>query len=114
MKPLTNDKMYDLLIEKARAEQSGFKNYLLNQPVEEILDHAYEYATREDILMIIEGGDLSEQEVKALISSRTPLADIYRRADKNEVNIMDGLRDCITEISDEWSARNLQPRSKER
>lgn len=111
---MTNDKMYDLLIEKARAEQSGFKNYLLNQPVEEILDHAYEYATREDILMIIEGRELSEKEVKALLSSRAPLADIYRRADKNDVNIMDDLRDCITEVSDEWSPRNFQSRPKER
>ena len=111
---MMNDELYDQLIEKARAEQSGLKNYLLYQPVEEILDRAYEYATREDILMIIESGELSEKEVKALNSSRTPLADVYRCADKNEVNIMDSLRDCITEVSDEWGARNLHSRPKER
>lgn len=111
---MANNKMYDLLISKAQMEQESFRNYLLNQPVEEILDHAYEYATREDILMCIQGGELSEKEVRALMNSRTPLADVYRRADKNEVNIMDGLRDCITQIGDEWEAKNINSKSKER
>ena len=42
------------LYEKMAAEQDKFRDWLKSQPPEEILNHAYEYTVREDILMAME------------------------------------------------------------
>ena len=41
-----------------RQEQEQFRDWLLSQPPAEILNHAYEYTVREDILMTLETRDL--------------------------------------------------------
>ena len=40
-----------LLYDKMKAEQDKYRDWLLNQPPEEILNHTYEYTMREDIVM---------------------------------------------------------------
>ena len=108
------DKMYYVLIQKAQREQEGFRHYLTKQSALEIFYRARENDTRESILRIIQSGELSEKEVRALNNTRTPLADVYRRTDKNKDNTMDDLRDCITQIGDEWDAKNINSKPKER
>ena len=44
-------------IKKMFAEQEQFRDWLLSQPPAEILNHAYEYTVREDILMSLEYND---------------------------------------------------------
>ena len=44
----------------------------------EILDHAAEYTVREDIVMEMEELELPEAQARALLKSRTPLANIYK------------------------------------
>ena len=46
------------LYEKMFAEQERYRGWLLSQPPKEILNHTYEYTTREDILMTLENNDL--------------------------------------------------------
>ena len=50
------------LYEKMFAEQERYRDWLLHQPPEEILNHTYEYTTREDILMTLEDNDLSFEQ----------------------------------------------------
>lgn len=40
-----------LLYDKMKAEQDKYRDWLLSQPPEEILNHTYEYTMREDIVM---------------------------------------------------------------
>ena len=47
------------LYEKMAVEQDKFRDWLKSQPPEEILNHAYEYTVREDILMAMEELDLT-------------------------------------------------------
>ena len=49
---MKNEELNTKVYEKAFAEQEKFKEWLLSQPPEEILHHAYEYALREDQLEI--------------------------------------------------------------
>ena len=42
-----------LLYDKMKAEQDKYRDWLLSQPPEEILNHTYEYTMREDIVMCI-------------------------------------------------------------
>lgn len=83
------------LYEKMSYEQDDFRQWLLSQPPEEILNHAYEYAMREDILMAMETEELTDAQTQALLGSRTPLADVYREFDKLESAHMDEIRSCI-------------------
>ena len=45
--------------QKMFSEQAHFKDWLMSQPPEEVLKHAYEYTCREDILLSLEYNDLS-------------------------------------------------------
>lgn len=56
---MTPEEMNTQLYEKLTAEQAKYRDWLMGQPPEEILNHAYEYAVREDILAAAELMDLS-------------------------------------------------------
>ena len=55
---MTHEELNTALFEKMFAEQKTYRAWLLSQPPEEILNHAYEYTVREDILMSLEYHDL--------------------------------------------------------
>ncbi|NBI18784.1 DUF3849 domain-containing protein [Neglecta sp. X4] len=77
-----NDELYDKMLE----EKERFREELLSMEPEEILDHAWEYTAREDILMAVEHGDMEEGQAKALLSPPSPLADVMKEYRKQEVN----------------------------
>lgn len=74
------------LYQKMFAEQEQFKAELMQLPPEELLKQAYEYASREDILLSLEYNDLSPRQAKALLKSPTPLADVFKKWDSWEGN----------------------------
>lgn len=93
---------------KMFSEQEQFKGWLLSQPPEEILNHAYEYTVREDILLAMEYHDVSSEQAEALRSSETPLADIYKDFEQIEGDHMDVIRGCIeTRANDIIEAQRL-------
>lgn len=51
---MNNQELNTALYEKLFAEQEKFKGWLLTQPPSEILNHAYEYVMREDIVLAME------------------------------------------------------------
>ncbi len=92
---MNNEELNTELYKKLFAEQENFKGWLLSQPPTEILNHAYEYVMKEDILLALEFHDLTDEQAKALLSSPSPLEDIYQELDKTESGLMDTVRDCI-------------------
>lgn len=92
---MNNEELNTELYKKLFAEQEKFKGWLLTQPPSEILNHAYEYVMREDIVLAMEYHDLSDEQAKALIDSPSPLADIFHDFEKIEGDHMDTVRDCI-------------------
>ena len=66
------------LYEKMEAEQQQYREWLLTQPPDEILNHTYEYTMRQDILMAMEEMDLSDKQARTLLKSPCPLADVYK------------------------------------
>ena len=88
----------DLLTELCQwmsVEQEQYRNWLLGQLPGEILNHAAEYTIREDIVMEMSVLKLPEAQVKALLKSKTPLADVYKEWNKTETHHMEDLRDVI-------------------
>ena len=84
-----------LLYDKMKAEQDKYRDWLLNQPPEEILNHTYEYTIREDIVMCMEELELSPKQAKALLRFPCPLEDVYKEFERRETEYMDTIRDCI-------------------
>lgn len=92
---MTNEEMMNRIYEQMAAEQQKYKEWLLGQPPEDILGHAYEYSIREDIVMEMEELELTDAQARALLKSKTPLADVYREWQKTETHHMDNVRDVI-------------------
>lgn len=88
---MTNKALRNRLYAKMFKEQQVFRQWLLRQRPEEILSHACEYATREDILMWFTENELAERQTKALLKSSAPLNDIYLEWLKAETNHMDDI-----------------------
>ena len=76
---MTQAKLNTQLYQKMFAEQKLYRAGLLLMPPTEILNHAYEYVCRENILLSLEYNDLSSRQAHALLKSPTPLADIFAK-----------------------------------
>ena len=87
---MTNEELNTALYKKVFAEQEKYREWLLSQPPNEILNHCYEYTVREDIVLALEEYDLSDKQCKALLKSPSPLAD-----ERRDTHHMDNIRDTI-------------------
>mgnify|MGYP002510155961 CR=1 FL=1 len=94
------ERLNQALYDKMAAEQDALRADLLGKKPEEILDHTYEYAMREDILVEMETLDLSADQSAALLASPTPLADVYEKWSNAEARYMEDIRDVIEELAD--------------
>ena len=99
------------LYEKMAAEQDTFRDWLKSQSPEEVLNHAYEYTVREDIVMAMEELELSDAQAQALLDSPSPLADVYRHFEKLETGYMDVIRDSIEERANEMHKAKEEQRA---
>ncbi len=75
-------------------EQEHYRQHLLSLPPEEILNSAYAYTTREDILLSLEYNDLTDKQCQALLKSPCPLSDVFRAWEKYESSHMEELLVC--------------------
>ena len=91
---MTTEECNTALYKKMFAEQDAFRDWLKSQPPEEILNHAYEYTTREDILLSLEYQDLSAEQAVALMSSPCPISDVFKDFEKLETDHMSVIWEC--------------------
>ena len=103
---MTQEELSQALFYKADAEMEQFKSWLLTQPPEEILKHAYTYAVKQDILLELDSIELTEEQARALLQSPTPLEDLYKALDKWDVNMMADIQECIENRADAVIAEN--------
>lgn len=92
---MTPEELNTAIYHKMEAEQDSYRDWLLTLPPDEILQHAYEYAVRQDILFAMEDLELQPEQCQALMKSPCPVADVLRDFEKLELGYMETLRDCI-------------------
>jgi len=97
---MTNEERNTALYQKMFAEQEKFRDWLKGQSQEDILNHAYEYTIREDILLSLEYHDLSDAQAEALMKSPSPLADVFQDFEKRETDHMETIWDCLESRAD--------------
>ena len=89
-------KLNTQLYQKMFAEQKLYQAGLLLMPPTEILNHAYEYVCRENILLSLEYNDLSSRQALALLTSPTPLADVFKKLENTGGSIqLDNIWDTV-------------------
>ena len=102
---MTQEQLNTALYQKMFAEQEKYKAWLLSLSPEEILNHAYEYTSREDILLSLEENDLTRAQATALLKSPGPLADIFKDWEKRETGHMADIWETVEARADTVIAR---------
>ena len=97
---MANPDLLNKLYQRMSAEQEQYRHWLLGRPPGDILNHAAEYTVREDIVMEMSALELPEAQARALLKSKTPLADVYKEWSKTETHHMEDLRDVIEARAD--------------
>ena len=97
---MANPDLLTKLYQHMSAEQTQYRSWLLGQPPGVILAHAAEYTVREDIVVELSALKLTDVQAKALLKSKTPLADVYKEWNKVETHHMDDVRDVIEAHAD--------------
>ena len=107
---MTNEELNTSLYEKMFSEQETYRAWLLTQPPEEILNHTYEYTVREDILMSLEYNSLPNTQVRALLKSPSPLADVFAAWEDRETSYMEEIWQTVTDRArtEAQKSRNTQ------
>lgn len=112
---MTEEELNALLYERMFEEQERFRDELLGMSPQDILDNAYKYVMREDLLFSLEYNDLSEKQCRALLKSETPLADLFERWENHEGGHMEEVWDVIQYHANEIMREDfLRSRREER
>ena len=93
-----------MFAEQEKSEQEKFEDWLLSQSPREILNHAYEYTMREDILLSLEYNDLTSDQAAALLASPSPLDDLYHQYEKMETSHMEEIWSCFENRAEQVKA----------
>ena len=100
--------LQEQLCDKMRQEQDKYCEWLTAQPPEEILHHAYEYSIREDIILATEEMNLTPAQMRALLKSPAPLADVYKDFSKLETDYMSIVAQCVEDRADDLLKKEQQ------
>ena len=101
-----------ILRTKARTELSIFRRHLLSQSPQTVLDNAYAYVTKSDMVAIINETEFTEAEAKALLSCPKLLDSLFKEYGNHSSNSMDVLVSFITDKAEEYA--KSQPKSTSR
>lgn len=89
------------LYSKMEETFQDFTNWLLRQSPEVILDHAYEYAIKENILLVLEYNDLEEAQANDLLTVEDPLDFLYNEVGESATISLDALLSLIEDKADQ-------------
>ena len=113
-RPKTAEELNAELYEKVSAELEEYKNNLLMMSPEQMLERAYAYAVRSDIVIAIECGSIHARQAQSLLKADNTLDEIFGKWEDFEKNHMETIRTAIeckaNQISREEYKKELQER----
>lgn len=104
------ERLNTALYQKMFAAQEHYRAWLLGQPPEEILNHTYEYTTREDILMELDVNPLPAKQAAALLALPDPLDAVYREYDRLLNSHMEDIFAALEQCADDEIAERRRRR----
>ena len=108
------DDPHTALFNKMTAEQERYEQQLLKLSPKEILENAYEYALRCDILFSFENNELTDEQAEALLQTDTPLNDIVQTIENLEASYNEMVWDGVENRADEVIAAQRAALLKEK
>ena len=110
---MTGEEPQTKLYQRMTAEQEQYRNWLLGQPPDMILNHASDYAIRETILQMAKEDELPPAQAGTLLKSRTPPADVYKQWCNHQGGYLEGIRDAFERCEDVISYKQQQKSQRE-
>ena len=95
-----------ILRKKARAELTILRKQLLAQSPQAVLDRAYEYATKSDMVSLINETEFTAKQASALLRRPRLLDSLFKEYGDHSSNSMDVLVSFMTDKADEYAADN--------
>lgn len=96
---MNNEQMLHNLQDKMSAELGVFEDWLLTLPPKEILEHTFEHNAKTNIVLLLDNADLSNEQLRVLLSASVSLDDVYKTFCNME-NIMDTIQMSLEHRAD--------------
>ena len=98
---MTAEELSKALYEKLMQEQEQYAEWLKTQPPDVILKHAYEYAVREDIVLLLEYNVPTEQEARALLQEHNVIEKVLQLWVEKETSYMQELWQTMEQYAED-------------
>lgn len=92
-----------ILRKKARTELTILRKQLLAQSPQAVLDRAYEYATKSDMVSLINETEFTAKQASALLRRPRLLDSLFKEYGDHSSNSMDVLVSFMTDKADEYA-----------
>ena len=107
---MTKEELNVALYRKLKRELEQFRASFLALPQDELLNRAYEYVVRQDIVSVMEYLDLDEKDAQALLNSNHPLDDMFQEFEERDIGYMKALENCAAVCAENAERLYLQHR----
>ena len=109
---MSKEDLRELLYQKASKEQEEYYNELKKMTPEQVIERCYETVMREDIFLTFEyersEPKLTDEQVKALLNMKYPVANCYDEWQKTDVNYMDRIQETIDTYTNELAEKEAE------
>ena len=92
---MTNEELNKALLEKLNGEKQRYVEWLLSQPLDEILNGAYQYYIMNDVILYLEDHNLDDEQAQALLDMESPLYNAFERFEDIPTGHMDHIKVSI-------------------
>ena len=93
-----------ILRQKVRTELTALRRKLLSKSQQFVLDHAKEYATKADIVMLISKTDFDLEEARAMLTKPRLLDALFKEYSKASNNNTDAIISFMKQKSEAFAA----------
>lgn len=96
-----------ILRQKVRTELAAFRRRLLSQSQQYVVDHAYEYATKMDMVTMINETEFSAEEARAMLTKPKLLDALFKDYGDHSSNSMDVLVYFMKDKAEEFAGQYM-------
>lgn len=101
-----------ILRKKARTELTLLRKQLLAQSPQVVLDRAYEYATKSDMVSLINETEFTGEQARALLRRPRLLDSLFKEYGNHSSNSMDVLLSFMMDKADEYTTAGQNKASR--
>ena len=98
---MSEEELNKAIYDKMSAELARLRDWLMAQPPEVIIKNAYEYATKEDIVLAMEYHNLDDEQAQALLNTENPLDRAYNAFENMQTDHMEHIQYIVENLAED-------------